>query len=91
MAIERQSKMSDYEKEEFEQSKYITELQLAHAKEIKRMELEITRLETKWTVLLRIPLSLILLPVKMIVGLAYLFGRPWRTEPDIEFWEFMNK
>lgn len=46
--------------------KEMLELQMAHAKEMKRLEIELQTLEAKWATWIRIPLVIITLPVRFL-------------------------
>lgn len=47
--------------------KEMLELQMAHAKQMKELEVESNRINSKWTTIFRLPLALIILPVKVLV------------------------
>lgn len=72
--------------------KEMYELQVQHEQTIKRMELEITRLDTKWSSWLRIPITLIKLPVYCLLAVGYIVTA-FRddNEPSVPFWDLMRK
>lgn len=62
-----------------------------HQQLMKELELEIRAYETKWNQLLRVPITLIKLPVMILFGIAICIaaGRN-RTVESREFWTFMR-
>ena len=65
-------------------------LKAEHDKQVRELEVEIKRLDVKWAALLRIPLNIVLLPVKLLMALAIpisaISGKPLSKE----FWEIMK-
>lgn len=55
----REIQLQQYERE-------MLELQMAHAKDLKLLEIEILRLEAKWASWIKLPLVLITLPVRVL-------------------------
>ena len=88
MALGRtqRDKMTDFEREEFQQEKTVVEMQLEHAQKMKEMELEIARLEARFSSWLKLPLIVITLPVRVVLALGYAIGMI-RKQPDPEFWK----
>jgi hypothetical protein len=83
--------MTQREREEFEQEKTFAEMQSAHNLKIKEMELEVAKLEARWSVLLRLPLEIVMLPVRMLLGLGYIVGSFREDyEPGENYWKFMG-
>lgn len=83
--ITRSPIMTDREREEFDQEKVVLQLQIDAQLEMKRLELDILKQENKaW---LRIPLTIIKLPVIciMAVGLAVTIARGKPVPED--FWK----
>lgn len=70
MPIQTREELTPREWALYEQEKEAFERQASHAVEIKRLELEAVRLESKFGVWFKIPLEIIKLPVKIVVGLA---------------------
>ncbi len=88
-----------YENEELtpkEQSIYqherqMYELQADHQKEIKRMDIELAKLEAKWSSWLSIPKTIITLPVLFLFGIAYCITVATKQEPSQNFWDFLKR
>lgn len=68
---------------------------------IKRLELEVKRadndgkiklkeLESKWSSWLKIPITIIRLPLYIIMGIAYCIAMIRKYEPSKNFWELMK-
>lgn len=78
------------EKEELNWEKEATRLQIEYAERIKQMDLEVRKLEAKWSTLFRLPLAVLYLPVKLIVAFAIPISAITKKELPKEFWEFMR-
>lgn len=90
--IERDNRavMTPKEREEFEQEKTVAEMQTELTLKLKEMELEIAKIETRWSVLLKLPLAIVLLPVRLLLAVAYIVAVARKHEPADNFWEFMG-
>ena len=85
------SEMSSREREEFEQEKEIAILQGDYQLKYREMDLEIKRLEMKWTQVFRLPAFIILLPVKLIAALGLLGYAVRKSSPPEKYWEFLTR
>lgn len=82
--------MTPREREEFEQDKLVTEMQSAHALRLKELDIELAKLESKWAALLRLPMAVIMLPVRILFGFAYICAVFMKYEPPEQFWLFLG-
>lgn len=82
--------MTAREREDFEQQKRLYEMQSAHSIEIKKLDLELAKQEAKWSSWLKIPIFIILLPVKILFGIAFIFSVFTKKELPPEFWKFIG-
>ena len=78
------------EREEFEQEKIVVQMQSEHTLKLKELELEVAKIEAKWTVLLKLPLYIVMLPVRILFGLAYICSMFTKKELPEEFWKFIK-
>jgi len=83
--------MSPKEREEFEQEKEFALMQSEHSIRIKELELEVAKIEARWSVLFKIPLLIIKLPVLMLFAIAYIVAVARGKEPSKDFWDFIGK
>lgn len=58
--------LSPREWAQFNNEKQILEMQMAHTKEMKLLDLEVTRLEAKFNSWLKLPMVIITLPVRIL-------------------------
>jgi hypothetical protein len=79
----REIQLHQYEKEMFE-------LQAQQVLSVKQIELELAKLESKLTSLLKIPLTLVKLPVYILFGVAYIVAVARKYEPGENFWRFLK-
>lgn len=82
--------MTDLEREEFEQQKTVTELQIAHTQRLKELELEVAKLEAKWSSWLKIPIYIIMLPIRILFAFGFIVAMIRKQEPSDRFWDFIK-
>jgi len=90
MAISQVESLTPRERDEFEQEKAFAELQISYQLKVKELELELARTEAGWSSLLKIPLTIVRLPVLLLFGLAYIVSRIRGQEPGDNFWNFIK-
>jgi hypothetical protein len=90
-AVNAREALTEREREEFEQEKEIARLQGDYQLRYKLLELDIQRIEVKWTQILRLPFALLSLPVKMLLTLAYIAHAIRGSEPSKSFWEYLGR
>lgn len=78
------------ERAELDWEKEAARMQVQYAERLKEMDLEVKKLEVKWTQLFRLPQAIILLPVKLILALAIPISVITKKELPKEFWEFIK-
>ena len=91
MAITQRDQLTPREYEEFNQRKEMFELQAQHELAVKDKEIALATLEAKWSSWLRIPLFIIMLPVRFLFGIAYCIAVARKFELGDRFWSFMGK
>lgn len=76
--------------EQYQQEKEMFELQSAHQLRLKEKDLELARLEAKWATWLRIPVTIIKLPVLVIMALSIPISLLTKRDLPENFWKFMR-
>lgn len=66
------------------------QLELALAKERYQAQIELKRLEAKWSSWLRIPSLIIKLPILFILSIGYIFAVLRKQEPSKSFWSYLS-
>ena len=61
-----------------------------HDIRVRQMELEVYKIETRWSILLRIPLTIIKLPVYIVMSLGYTVAMARKHDPGDRFWDFLR-
>lgn len=61
-----------------------------HAVTIKRLELEVLKLETKWNSWLKIPITIIKLPIYIILSFGFIAAVLRKQEPSKDFWAYLK-
>lgn len=70
MSIQTSSQIKPREQFMIEKEKENLLIQLEHQKAMKTLEVESNRISSKWTVIFRLPLALIKLPVCLLIALV---------------------
>ena len=72
--------------------KAMFELQAQHQENLKRMELEVAKLDTKFASWLKIPIKIIMLPVYCLMAIGFIITAFREDkEPGQNFWSFLMK
>ena len=58
---------------------------------VKDKEIALATLEAKWNSWLRIPLFIVMLPVRVLLGIAYIVAVARKYELPDRYWNFMSK
>lgn len=90
MAIQVLDKLTPREYEMFNQRKEMFELEAQQALAVKRMEIEVAKLEAKWSSLLRLPIFLLKLPVLVILAIGFCIAVARGKELSSSFWAYMK-
>lgn len=88
--LERRTVLTPKERAELDWEKEATHLQVAYAEKVKEMDLEVRKLEVKWTQLFRLPMAVIWLPIRLIMAFAIPVSVITKKELPAAFWEFMR-
>lgn len=73
---------------EYEKEQIAT--QMAHQKEMRLLELEVMKLEAKWSSWLKLPITIIKLPVLIVMAIGYCIAIARKHEPSDNFWRFLS-
>lgn len=82
--------MSDREREEFEQTKILANLQTDYNIRVKELDLEVSKIEARWTSLLKLPMLIIRLPLLVLFGLALILSVIFNRTLPPEFWSYLG-
>lgn len=89
--INARESLTDREREEFEQEKTIAELQAEYQLKFKQMEIDLERVQTRWTQVFRLPFAILMLPVRFMFGLGYIAHAIRGSQPNDKFWDYLSK
>jgi hypothetical protein len=78
------------EREEFEQQKELVEMQGGYTLKRTEYEIELQKIQAKWTNLLRLPFAIILLPVKLVMAFALPISVITKKDLPEAYWEFLK-
>ena len=90
-AINARDTLTQREIDEFEQQKEVTEIHAKYQIQLKELDLQVKKIEVKWSQVFRLPLAIVYLPVKIVFGLGYIAHAIKGTQPSDKFWEFLLK
>jgi hypothetical protein len=66
------------------------ELEMQSNERVKNAELELARIEARWLSWLRIPITVVKLPVYLMFAIAYCIAVARKHEPSEEFWRLLR-
>jgi uncharacterized protein YtpQ (UPF0354 family) len=78
------------ERAELDWEREYAKLQVEYGTKVQELDLEVRKLEAKWSSLLKLPLAVVLLPVKLIMALAIPIAAITKHDLSDKFWEFMR-
>lgn len=79
--ITNKSELSQREYEQMQHQKEMLEIQTLHTQKIKAIEYEVVKLESKWASWLRIPITIVKLPILFVASVAFIVYAIRGTEP----------
>lgn len=62
-----------------------------HAIRMQQLQIELEKIEARWTVVFKIPLAIINLPVRMILAIAFIVASARKYEPTSKLWDYLTK
>lgn len=90
----RESLEHEWRVEEFEKTSEhaikMKQLEIELAKEDHKAEIELKKLEAKWAAWLRLPRTILLLPVLILFAFAYIFAIGFNYQPPKRFWDLLS-
>lgn len=75
---------------EFNNQKEMWELQAAHEIQVKKLEIEVQKLEARWSVWLKIPLVILSLPVRVLLIIPLSIYAAKKQEVPQEIWKLLR-
>jgi hypothetical protein len=66
------------------------QLELELAREKHAADIELKKLEAKWSSWLRIPITIVKLPIYLILSFGYLLDSIRGNEPSRDYWKLLN-
>lgn len=78
------------EYEEYNQQKDMWELQSAHAKEMKLLDIEVQKLEVKWSSWIKLPLTIVRLPVLILFVIPLSIYAAKKQEVPEQLWRLLK-
>lgn len=90
MAMITRDELTDRERGQMQYDKEMLQLQVEHTQKVKAMELEVAKIEAKWSVLLKLPLMIVRIPLYIVLGIAYCIAVSRKTEPSENFWRLLR-
>lgn len=91
MPIQTLDKLTPREYEMHNQRKEMFELEAQHQVVMQQLDIEVRKIEARWTSLLRLPVIIITLPVRFVMAIAYVVAVAKKFELGENFWNYMRK
>jgi hypothetical protein len=89
MIVQREE-LTAAERERMHHDKDMFQLQAVHTQKVRAMELEVAKIDAKWSSLLKLPAMIIRLPLYVVLGVAYCIAAARKHEPSEEFWRLLR-
>lgn len=90
----REHLLLEHEKDEHRLSREhavrMKELEIQLARDKYQAQIELKRLEAKWSSLLRLPVIILKLPLHIVLALGYLLSVIRKQEPSKSFWTLLS-
>lgn len=87
---EKSPNLTPRERAELDWEKEAAQMQVAYAEKVKEMDLEVRKLEAKWTQLFKLPMALIWLPIRFIMAFAIPISVITKKELPQAYWDFLR-
>ncbi len=78
------------EYEEWNQRKEFFEMQAQHELAVKDKELEVMKLEAKWGSWMKLPVMVLMLPVRVVMSFAVIISAITKQPLPQQFWDYMK-
>lgn len=88
--VQGPDKLTPRERAELDWEKEAAHLQVAYAEKAKEMDIQLKRLEARWTQLWKLPMAIVWLPIRFVMAFAIPISVITKKELPKEFWEFMG-
>jgi len=78
---------------EYEEMRYQEEQekrQIEYNLQIKKLDIEVRKIEAQWKTWFKIPLYILKLPLIVLLGLAYIVHVLMKSEPSQDFWKLLH-
>ena len=90
MAMQFRDQLTPREAQEQQYQKEMLELQMIHARTMKEKDIELAKLEARFSSWLRLPVLVLKLPVLLLLGVGYIVDRIKSQEPGDDFWNMLK-
>lgn len=87
---ERRTTLTPKERAELDWEKEAARMQIDYAEKVKAMDLEVRKLEAKWTSLYKLPMAIIWLPIRFIMSFAIPISVITKKDLPKEYWDFLR-
>lgn len=89
-AVNAREYLTQREIDEFNQEKEVAQLQADYGLRVQELQLEVSKLEAKWTSLYRLPFAILMLPVRFMMSIALIISVAVKKELPQQFWDIIN-
>lgn len=79
----REVQLQEFEKEMFDK-------QANHAVDMKKLNLEVAKIEARWSSWLKIPITIVKLPVFIVLGIGFCIAVAKNKELPDKFWDYLK-
>lgn len=90
MSIRNLDELTNREREHMQHEKDMFNMQASHNERVRKLELEVAKVEARWGVLFKLPIAVVRLPLYIVLGVAYCIAVGRKVEPQEEFWKLFK-
>lgn len=90
MRMGEPSELTSREWAEYANQKEMWQLSADHAKEMKLLDIEMQKLESKWSTWLKIPVTIITLPVRILMIIPLSIYAATKQEVPDSYWRYLK-
>lgn len=88
--MQSREQLTGREREQMQHDKAMFDKHAEHTQKVRAMELEVAKIEARWSSLFKVPLAIVKLPLYVVLGVAYCIAAARKHSPPEEFWRLLK-
>ena len=91
MAILTHDELTNRERQQMEFEQQMFDRQSEHTQKVKAMELEVAKIEAKWSNIYRLPLTLVKLPLYVVLGISVCIAVACKRDVPEQLYDLLRR